>query len=180
MSDRQQDRENVHEISEYFHERALSDVRHPAMTLPTVAVPFRLIADFVVQAEAAAEFLQEPDLTPEARALFLTILTTPEALNRLCRLAIVCDLNVAPGGYFEETFMGPEPEDILDAILPYLAADQQKYWTTFRREDCDGFSAEIDDIYQQFRSTLKRVVVEDPSTGEAIPLRVSSRIGTVA
>jgi hypothetical protein len=180
MPYRQQDQENIHDISEYSAQRIPPEDSHPEMTLPEVAVPFRLIADFVVRAEAVAEFLREPDLTLEARALFLTVLTTPEALNRICRLAIVCDLNVVPGKYFEDTFTGPEPEDIFDAMRPYLPADLDEYWVRLRRENPDEFSASIDDIYRQFRSSLKRTVVEDVSTGEAIPLRVSSRIGTAA
>ena len=139
-----------------------------------------MIADFVVEAKNPAQFLMEPDLTPEERGLFLTVLTKPEVLNRMCRLAIVCDLSGDPGKYFEETFMGPEPEDILDCILPYLSADLQEYWTRLRREKRGNFDFSMDRIFQEFRSSLTHTAIKDMVTGEVIPLRVSSKFGAAA
>ena len=81
MGDRQQVHENVHNVSEYSAKRASSNASDQKMTLTKVEVPFRLIAEFVV--ETAAEFLEEPDLKPEGRALLLTVLMSPGALNRL-------------------------------------------------------------------------------------------------
>lgn len=127
MLDRKRDQENVRDTSEQSRERILCEERNAETKPPKIAVLFRLVADFVVQAEHAAEFLREPDLTPKVRDLFLTALTTPEALNRMCSLAVACDFNVNPGGYFEETFMGPEPEDILDSLLPCLSADHAQF-----------------------------------------------------
>jgi hypothetical protein len=143
--------------------------------LPAEAgVPFRLIADFVVETETAAEFLKNPDLTREQRSLFLTLLTDPEARNRISRLAIVCDLSSHEHGkFFGDLFFGPQPEQILDCVLPYLAVDLQEFWMRLRAEDCDYFASLIDDVFLQFNSSLKKVVIVERTTGEEIQLRIS-------
>lgn len=175
MSDRQQDQDNIHDISEHSAGHTSAGEDNFGRSIARVAVPFRLTADFVVEAETAENFLHKPDLTPEERGLFLTILATPKALNRVCRLAIVCDLEADPSGYFEETFMGPEPRDILDCVLPYLSTELQEYWTRLQRENYDSFAFRIDDIFQQFCSSLKKTVVQDMTTNEAIPLRIGDK-----
>lgn len=137
-------------------------------------VPFRLIADFVVETETATEFLTKPDLTPEQRSLFLTLLTDPEARNRISRLAIACDFSAyVHGEYFDGVFSGPHPEQILDCVLPYLSADLQEYWTRLRSEEYYYFASVIDEVFLQFRSSLRKVMIEDSATGEDIPLRIS-------
>jgi len=169
MSDRQQDPENVHPAT---GDRP-DDVRVPS---PTDAVPFRLIADFVVEAETAVEFLQDPKTTPEERQLLLWILTHREAMNRMCRMAIVDDLLAYEcGTYFQDTFMGPDAENMLNGILPYLSAELKEYWTQLQSEDHDHFSNAMNNVFQTFHSTLKTTAIEDRSTGEEIPLRLSDR-----
>jgi hypothetical protein len=149
------------------------DVLH---ALTTKSVPFQLIADFAVETPTAAEFIRDPGLETEEYRLFMTILTNPEALNRICRLALVCDLHRDGSEYFVETFKGPEPDDILNSILSCLSPDQQEYWTRLRNEDHEEFCLSIDFVFIQFESSLKKVAVLDVNTGEAIPLRVSSRV----
>lgn len=141
-----------------------------------ISVPFQLVADFVVEAERAAEYLQQPDLDPQERSLFLTIITTPEALNRICRLAVVCALTEDSERHFKRKFMGPEPEDILASILPYIPGDLQEYWTTLRRENCGCVDFYIDRIFQQFNSSLRKTQILDVSAGESIPLWANSKI----
>jgi hypothetical protein len=163
MPDRQQDPESALQATENSSNR-------PAET----GVPFRLIADFVVETETAAEFLKKPDLTPEQRNLFLILLTDQEARNRVSRLAIVCDLSAYEHcKYFDGLFSGPHAEQILDRVLPCLTADLQKYWTRLRAEEYDYFASLIDEVFLQFNSSLKKVVIEDRISGEEIPLRLS-------
>jgi hypothetical protein len=163
MPDRQQDPESALQATENSSNR-------PAET----GIPFRLIADFVVETETAAEFLKNPDLTPEQRSLFLTLLTDPEARNRISRLAIVCDLSAHEHSkFFGDLFSGPHPEQILDRILPCLTADLQKYWTRLRVEEYDYFASLIDEIFLQFNCSLKKVMIEDKTSEEEIPLRLS-------
>lgn len=157
MPDRQQDPESALQVTENSSNRTAD-----------TGVRFRLIADFVVETETAAEFLKKPDLTPEQRSLFLILLTNPEALNRISRLAIVSDLET-----FERIFRGPHPAQLLDCVLPYLTADLREYWTRLREEDYYYFGTLIDEVFIQFTSSLKNVVIEDRTTGEEIPLRVS-------
>ena len=137
---------------------------------------FQLIADFVVAAEKAAEFLEEPDLNPEERSLLLTVITTPQALNRICRLVIVCDLTEDSERYFKGTFMGPEAEDILDSILPYLPIEIAKYWMGLQREDRDFFDSSMDRIFAQFRTSLRKVEIIEMTTGESISLWGNSKL----
>ena len=163
MPDRQQDPESALQVTENSSSR-----------LAEMGVPFRLIADFVVETETAAEFLKKPDLTLEQRSLFLTLLTDPEARNRISRLAIVCDFSAHERGeYFDGVFSGPHPAQILDCVLPYLTADLQEYWTRLRNQEYYYFASLIDEVFLQFNSSLKRVVIEDRTTKEEIPLRVS-------
>ena len=162
MPDRQQDPES-----------ALQVTGNASNQLAGMGVPFRLIADFVVETEAAAEFLKKPDLLPEQRSLFLILLTDPEARNHISRLAIACELSAhLQGKFFDGIFSGPNPEHILDCVLPYLASDLQEYWTRLRSEEYYYFASVIDQVFLQFRSTLKEVVIEDRTTGEEIPLRI--------
>jgi hypothetical protein len=162
MPDRQQDPECAIQVTENSSNR-------PAET----GVPFRLIADFVVETKTAAEFLNKPNLIAEQRSLFLILLTHPEARNRISRLAIACDLSAhVQGKFFDGVFSGPNPEHILDCVLPYLAADLQNYWTRLRNEEYYYFSSVINEVFLQFKSTLKRVVIEDRTIGEEIPSRI--------
>ena len=148
-------------------------------SLPTatkISVPFKLVAEFRVEAEDAAEYLQQPDLDPQERSLFLAIITTPEALNRICRLAVVCALTEDSERVFKGLFMGPDSKEIFESILPYLPVEIEEYWTKLRREDINRFDAYICHIFEQFRSSLRKTEMIDMATGESIPLWVNSRI----
>jgi hypothetical protein len=139
--------------------------------LETVApVRFRLIADFVVEVNTAAQYLIQPNVTSEERRLFLTVLTTPEALNRMCRLAIVSDFDTKPG-LFEGQFFGPQSEDILAAAMPYLSPEDQSYWTQLQQEVPAQMGDRLLDMFCEFKTALRRVRVEDVMTGEAIALQ---------
>ena len=163
MPDRQQDPESGLIVAE-------NRSNLPAQT----GVPFRLVADFVVETETAAEFLKSPDLSPEQRSLFLILLTNPEARNRFSRLAIVCDFSAHERGeYFDGGFSGPHPGQLLDCVLPYLTTDLREYWTRLRNEQYEYFGALIDEVFLQFNSSLRKVVIQDGTTGEEIPLRIS-------
>jgi hypothetical protein len=171
----QQDRKGIHDISHHSVKG-----RWPAESQQVVTdsrpVPFQLVADFQVEVEKPTEFLHEPDVSPEERSLFLAIINTPEALNRICRLAIVSDLSEDSDRVFERLFMGPDPEDIFEAILPYLPVEIEEYWTRLRREDHDSFEAYIEYIFEQFSSSLTKTAIIDLTTSESIPLWVNRRI----
>ena len=128
-----------------------------------------------MEADNAVEYLRDPDLTPEMRSLFLAIITTPEALNRVCRLAVVSNLTEDSDRVFKGLFMGPFPEDIFESIRPYLPVEIEEYWTKLRREDCDSFEAYVGDIFEQFTSSLKKTAVIHISTGESLPLWLTRR-----
>jgi hypothetical protein len=72
-------------------------------------IPFRLVADFVVEVNPAEPFFGNSNLTAYERSFLTTILSIPEAFNRMCRLAIVCELE-ADLGLFEDQFWGPQSE----------------------------------------------------------------------
>ena len=183
MSDRkpdpgQQGRRGIHAISHRSAKgRSPAESGHqPAATSIPVSVPFQLIADFVVETEKAAEFLDGSDLDPQERSLFLAVITTPQALNRICRLVIVCDLTDDSERYFKGRFMGPEAKDILDSVLPYLPVEMEKYWTELQREDRDFFDSSMDRIFAQFRTSLRKVEIIEMTTGESIPLWGNSKL----
>lgn len=152
-----------------------ADSENPAIN--RISAPFQLVADFVVEAEEAAAFLDDPDIDPEERRLFLAIINTPEALNRICRLAITCDLTGDSEKYFKGRFTGPDPEDILDSILSYLPGELQGYWTTLRGKDFDSFEFSMDRIFDPFRTSLRNTEIIDKTTGESIPLCPNKRLG---
>ena len=137
--------------------------------IPAASVSFRLTADFVVENATAAKFLQRPDLTSEERRLLLTVLTTPEALNRVCRLAIVDDLEVEEAELFEGQFFGPQSEDILAAVMPYLSSEDQTFWTRLQQESLPVNY--LTEMFCEFKTALRRVVVVDTTSGETIPLQ---------
>jgi hypothetical protein len=138
----------------------------------STAIPFRLIADFVVETETAVEFLQRDDLAPQERDLFLIVLTTPEARNRMCRLAIVSDFEAHLADcYFDDKFRGPQPADILNCISPYLPEALLGWWKEFQQENSEYFSYRIGLIFMEFRTALRRIVIQDMTTQDAIPMR---------
>ncbi len=86
----------------------------------------------------------------------------------------MCDFSAHERGeYFDGVFSGPDPEQILSCVLPYLGADSQEFWVRLRDEERDYFFSLIDEVFLQFNSSLKKVVIEDRTTGEEIPLRIS-------
>jgi len=163
MLDRQQDQSTMHEEPEVSRLMA-------QFAEATPSIPFRLTADFVVEAKTAERYLLQPNTTSEERRLFLTVLTTPEALQRMCRLAIVSDFETKPG-LFEGQFSGPQNEDILAAAIQYLSSEDQDYWTRLQQEFPAQMGDRLVDMFCEFKAVLRRVVVEDATTGEAIPLK---------
>lgn len=141
-----------------------------------ISVPFQFVANFQVEIPKATEFLEEPDLSPQARSLFLAIINTPEALNRICHVAILCDRTEDSGSYFKGKLTELDREDILDAILSYLPVELEEYWIGLRRENSDTFDFYVDRIFQQFQSSLTKIEIINMTTGESISLWGNSKI----
>jgi hypothetical protein len=139
------------------------------------ALPFRLVADFTIQANAARVFLAQPDLTPQQRSFFTTVLTNPEALNRMCRLAIVSELESLADKWFEGKFEGPDLEDVLNCELPFLSKEDQEYWSGLRQESPESVDFFLMPIFVAFTASLQDVAILDSTTDETIPNRVCSR-----
>jgi hypothetical protein len=138
-----------------------------------ISVPFQFFAHFQVEVAKATEFLGEPDLSPQARSLFLAIIHTPEALNRICHVAILCDRTEESGNYFKGKLTGLDREDILDGILPHLPVELQEYWIGLRRENSASYDFYVDRIFHQFQSSLRKIDIINMSTGESISLWVN-------
>jgi len=141
----------------------------------TKTLSFKLVADISVQANTAGAFLEQPDVTPQQRNFFAIVLANPEAFNRMCRLAIVSDLEAHSEEWFETEFEGPEAEDILNCVLPYLSADDQDYWNRIKQESGELLSYFLMPIFLEFAGSLNSVAILDLTTGETIPNRVCSR-----
>lgn len=171
-----QNRPGVHASSRCSAKKTSpADSEIPSVYTP-ISVPFRFIAEFQVKVPKAPEFLEEPDLSPQARSLFLAIINTPEALNRICHVAILCDRTEDSGSYFKGKLTELDREDIVDAILSYLPVELEEYWLELRRQDSDSFDFCVDRIFQQFQSSLRKIEIINTSTGESTPLWVSSGI----
>ena len=173
----QQDHRGIHAISPYSAKDGSPEQPGAQQVVADLGpVPFQLVADFQVEVGNPAEFLHEPGVSSEERSLFLAIINTPEALNRICRLAVVSNLSEDSDCVFERLFMGPDPEDIYESILPYLPVEIEEYWTRLRREDHDSFEAYIEYIFERFCTSLRKTAIIDLTTGESIPLWVNRRI----
>ena len=147
----------------------------PATEAATKTLPFRLVADITIQAPTSSAFLEQPDVTPQQRSFFAAVLTNPEAFNRMCRIAIVCELEAHSEEWFETEFEGPETEDILSCALPYLSAEDQEYWKLIQQESDERLSYFLMPIFLEFTGSLENVAILDLTTGETIPNRVCSR-----
>lgn len=152
-----------------------ADSEIPPVYIP-ISVPFQFVADFQVEVPKAREFLQEPYLSPQARSLFLAIINTPEALNRICHVAILCDRTEDSGSYFRGKLTELDREDILDAIFSYLPVKLKEYWIGLQRQDSDSFDFYVDRIFQQFQSSLRKIEIINLTTGESISLWGNNRI----
>ncbi|MFP5226682.1 MAG: hypothetical protein ACLGXA_03575 [Acidobacteriota bacterium] len=171
----QQDRRGIHAVS-----HSSGESRPPAGSTPRpptspISVPFQLVADFVVEGDRVRQFLQDPDLSPEERSLFLTIINTPEALNRICGVVMVLDLVSDSERYFSKGIFGPQLEITVDAILPSLPGEIQDYWTSMRRVDREGFDFWIDRMFEPFHASLRKTEIRDVTTGESVPFRGQQR-----
>jgi len=155
--------------------RSPSDSENTPVSTP-ISIPFQLVANFQVEVLEATEFLEEPNLTPQARSLFLAIIHTPEALNRICHVAILCDGTEDSGGRFKGKLAAPHREDILEPILPHLPVELQEYWIGLRRENSASYGFYVDRIFQQFQSSLRKIDIINTSTGESISLWVNGGI----
>jgi len=171
----QQARRGIHAISHHSGKGG-SPAESPQVAAASMPVPFQLVADFQVEVEKPAEYLQETDLSPEERSLFLAIINTPKALNCICRLAIVSELTDDSDRVFNRLFMGPDPEDIFQFILPYLPVEIERYWTKLRQKDHDSFDAYIEYMFEQFTCSLRKTAIIDMTSGESIPLWVNKKI----
>ncbi len=159
MQDRQQDQDTKQEAA-------------AEAVLSPPSVRFKLTAEFAVEASGSAEYLERLYRSPEERSLLLTILTTPEALNRMSRIGILTDFDSNPG-LFENQFSGFDAKDILACVLPYLSDADQEFWRRSMRESRDVTGDKLLMILEAFETVLKSVVVEDMTTGERIPLHRS-------
>jgi hypothetical protein len=155
--------------------RRFTQENSPATEAAPKTLSFRLVADISVQANTTGAFLEQPDVTPQQRSFFAIVLANPEAFNRMCRLAIVSDLEAHSEEWFETEFEGPETEDILNCALPYLSADDQDYWNRIKQESGELLSYFLMPIFLEFSGSLNNVAILDLTTGETIPNRVCSR-----
>lgn len=140
-----------------------------------MAVPFRLVADFVIETDTASEFTGCLDFTAHQHDLFITAVTNPDALSRMARLAIVSELETFGDDFCRYEFEGPDALDILECVLPYLSAEEREYWEGLRNESSDLLDWAIEPVFSEFHARLRRVVVEETATGAEIPRRVASQ-----
>lgn len=173
---RRQDRRGIHAISHNSTNGRLPAKSEPQPPATPISVPFQVVADFQVIGDKVAQFQQDPDLSPEERSLFLAIINTPEALNRICGMVIVLDLISDSERYFRDKIFGPEHENTVDSILRTLPVELQEYWTNLRREDRDGFDYCIDRLFEPFHTSLRKTEIKVMTTGESIPFRLRSEI----
>lgn len=110
------------------------------------------------------------ELTEHQRSFFKTALTVPEAFSRMCRLAIVSELESFPERYFEGPFLGPDSEDILAAASPFLSDEDREYWAKAQFQPGECLLFNLMPIFEAFRGTLLQLEMLDTTTGEAIPL----------
>lgn len=169
----QQDRPSVPRCAAKNRSQADSE---DAPVSTAISVPFQFVADFQVEVPNAREFLVDPDLSTEARSLFLAIIRTPEALNCICHVAILCDDPEDSGGRFKGKLTKPDREDILDTILSYLPAGLKDYWIGLQQQNSDSFDYYIDRIFQQFQSSLVKIECINVTSGESETLWPNSGI----
>jgi len=60
---------------------------------------------------------------------------------------------------FEGQFFGPQGEDILAAVMPYLSSEDQAFWTRLQQENPPVNY--LSEVFCEFKTVLRRVVVED-------------------
>jgi hypothetical protein len=135
-------------------------------------VGFRLVAEFSLSAEAPDRLLRAADLTDEQRRLFRAALEVP-AWNRMCRLAIVSEFEADPPMWSRGLFRGPNPEHILESILPELTLADQQYWIDLRDNDLEALGFYVEPVFQAIRSSLVSVKIVEVASGEAIPVMIS-------
>jgi len=143
-----------------------------SVNLDTEALPpvnLRLIADFSLPADAAEELLGSPDLTSRQHRLFLAALRSPAAWRRICRMALVSQLESDPARWSDDLFKGPNYDQVLDCILPELAPADRAYWIRLRDSEPEAVIFYLDPLFQEIRGSLVSVRLLDLDTGESVP-----------
>ncbi len=140
----------------------VEDPRQPPANL-------RLVADFTLAADAAEELLDSPKLVPQQQRLFRAALRSSTAWKRLCRMALVSQLEADPSNWTEELFKGPHMDQILDAVLSELTTEDQSWWTGLRDTEPEALIFYLDPLFGEIRGVLVNVGIVDLDTGEAVP-----------
>lgn len=132
-------------------------------------IPFRPTADFVVEVARAERYLQQPHDRGGAASV-------PDRSDHTGGI----EPDVPTGhhqrlrhetGLFEGQFSGAHSEDILAAAMHYLSAEDQSYWMQRQQITPAQMGDRLLDMFYEFKTALRRVKVEDATTGEAIALQ---------
>lgn len=141
---------------------------HPEDTRQA-AVNLRLIADFALPSDDAEELLTSSELIPEQRRLFRAALRSPGVWRRLCRMALVSELEGDPARWYEDQFKGPDMDQVLDAVLPELTPADRSWWIGLRDTEPEALIFYLDPLFGEIRSVLLSVKIVDIDTGESVP-----------
>lgn len=106
------------------------------------------------------EFATTEEVSAPSLRFYRAVLQDPEALRRLCRLALVTHLSLA-GREFESHFEGAEYEEILSCVRGGLPNRDERYWELLRQKDQERLAWCLDPVFQAFRSAVTGVEVQD-------------------
>lgn len=121
---------------------------------------FQLQVRLAVEAPSLREFATTEEVSALSLHFYRAVLQDPEALRRLCRLALVTHLSHA-GREFESYFDGAEYEEILSCLRGGLPSRDERYWKLLRQNDQERLALRLDPVFESFHSTVTGVEVQD-------------------
>lgn len=121
---------------------------------------FQLQVRLAVEMPSLREFATTEEVSAPGLRFYRAVLQDPEALRRLCRLALVTHLSHA-GREFESYSDGAEYEEILSCLRGGLPNRDERYWELLRQTDQERLALHLDPVFQSFHSTVTGFEVQD-------------------
>ena len=117
----------------------------------------RFHADFDVHIEPR----KAANLSPRQLKMLQSICASPVSMREVGRLLLLTDLSGLTDRHFDGLFRGPSDQEILQAILPWLSAEERAYWEELRLSPGDTLAFELMPVFLVLTVTLRRAGVED-------------------
>lgn len=129
----------------------------------------RIQIDFDVDADEKTVFDEE---IPEQRRLWNAILNHPATLRRVAALVLVNEVKGRLDRLVEDLLPNADYDDLIAGVQEHLNEEDRRYWEAVKRgaDTFDELTFRLFPVFEAFRISLQRVLLQDQATGTTIPM----------